>query len=242
MSAIWWEATRLEYPVFPCAADKTPTIKGGFKSAVSDPELIEILWRQHHGPLIGVPTGISSGFSVVDVDPQGKQWMIARINRGRLPSTRIHQTPRGGFHFLYQTPDPPIRNSASKLAWGVDIRGEGGYVIFPPSPGYEVIDESPIAPFPRWIIKVLAKADQKPPIHEVSRTGDSAALEVFVTRAKLGERNNRLFWAACRLKENGNSSDAARLLSAAQSIGLPETEARKTIASALASRVARNGK
>jgi hypothetical protein len=49
---------------------------------------------------------------------------------------------------------PGVRNSASKksLACGVDVRGEGGYVIFPPSVGYRVISDTPIAHWPDWLL------------------------------------------------------------------------------------------
>jgi hypothetical protein len=74
-------------PVFPCAVStKCPTTPHGFKDAITDPETIKGLWRDHPGGLIGVPTGNVSGFDALDLDAKHVEaiaWM--RENRGRFP-------------------------------------------------------------------------------------------------------------------------------------------------------------
>src|SRR5712671_4528123 len=57
-------------PCFPCAPNKQPACPRGFKAAVTDPASVEKLFRQHPGPLVGIPTGETSGLDVLDIDPR----------------------------------------------------------------------------------------------------------------------------------------------------------------------------
>jgi hypothetical protein len=134
-------------PVFPCSALKRPSIgkdKGGngFHDASTDPDRIRELW-QLAGPaaqLIGAPTGAASGMDALDIDPRhgADDWRTANIHQ--LPETRVHATMSGGEHWFFRHVDG-VRNGASKVAPGIDVRGSGGYVIMPPSTGYAVIHE-----------------------------------------------------------------------------------------------------
>lgn len=223
-------------PVFPCKwrgpSRKSPLTPHGFADATLELTRLRAWWRRWPEALIGMPTGPASGTAVIDVDPQGLPWLYARSMKRSLPPTRIHRTPRGGYHLVYQCPNPPIHNSASKLAAGVDTRGEGGYVILPPSPGYEVWDESPPAPFPRWVARAL---NRKKPAPGKLVSGPGLPLDRFVLASPEGQRNTRLFWAACRAGERGEAEDARqRLIAAAIAAGLPLIEAEKTVASGLA--------
>src|SRR3954453_12325857 len=125
--------------VFPCSPkDKKPLTDHGLNDATCDRAIIEQWWRQWPRAMIGVRTGPESGFFAIDLDinPEKKLNRIAAFdalkNGGELPETIITQTPRGGQHlwFRYVT---GIRNSAGKIALGVDVRGDGGYIIAPPS-------------------------------------------------------------------------------------------------------------
>nr|WP_244542014.1 bifunctional DNA primase/polymerase [Afipia sp. GAS231] len=94
---------------------------------------------------------------------------------GPLPETRMAESPTGSKHCYFKySAGVKITNSDSKLAPGVDVRGEGGMVLAPPSvkPGvgaYEWINETDIADAPQWLIDQLvettpeaeSKADQK---------------------------------------------------------------------------------
>ncbi|HEX3410312.1 MAG TPA: bifunctional DNA primase/polymerase [Stellaceae bacterium] len=236
MSALWQAAVALSLPVFPCGRDKKPCSAHGFKDAVSDPAEIRRLFRRYpEAASIGVPTGPASGFDVIDFDPRGLAWMRGKLRLRRFPATRVHQTPRGGFHFLYRPPDEGLANSTSKLAPGVDIRATGGYVIHPPSAGYDIVDESPIAAFPRWVLTALAKKTERE--HQHNRrdlAADAGGLESFVLAGREGERNARLYWAACRLGEaKASTSDQTRLISAALAVGLDRREATATVTSGI---------
>lgn len=78
--------------------------------------------------------GIATGGDLValDVDPSGFDWLDC--NRGELPTTVTETTGRGGWHYLFRLPDGVrVANSASKIAPGIDIRGEGGCIVCAPS-------------------------------------------------------------------------------------------------------------
>jgi hypothetical protein len=89
-----------------------------------------------------------------------------------------------------------------------------------------------IPPLPDWLLRVLRPPQQtnSRPDSYSSGNGGLRALCVRVLNAREGERNNILFWAACRAREEGGSDFAQdMLLEAARRAGLPETEARRTI-------------
>src|SRR5680860_1107575 len=81
---------------------------------------------------VGIVTGSISGICVLDVD--GEEGMTNLINADlEPPETLTSRTGGGGWHFIYRLPEGGIRNSAGKIAEKVDIRGEGGYIVVPPS-------------------------------------------------------------------------------------------------------------
>lgn len=222
-------------PIFPCLANKRPATAHGFKDAVTDPDAARRLFLDTSGAaLIGMPTGPASGLSVVDIDPQAVLWL--RQNWRLLPDTREHKTPRGGYHLLFKHSEG-LRNSAGKIRGAVDIRGEGGYVIMPPSPGYTVVHDGPLLDFPKWILRRLARQSKKDTVIDKIRDGpaDIARLADFVGRSRPGERNARLFWAACRLGEKGAGAAQGMLVQAALGCGLDPVEAWQTVNSGIQS-------
>jgi hypothetical protein len=121
--------------VFPCRPhDKRPATARGLKDATLDPEVIERWWRQVPSYNVGVVTGAASKIVVVDVDDVDAEAELRKLEEqnSALPSTVESVTPRGR-HLFFRCPEREVRNSASKIAPGVDIRGEGGYVVVPPS-------------------------------------------------------------------------------------------------------------
>jgi hypothetical protein len=112
----------------------------------------------------GLRTGL--GIVVIDVDRKGGKdglpaW-IALAKRFGIPNTRVIETPSGGFHFYFAT-DEHVPNSQSKLAEGVDVRGEGGYVVCEGTTGrdgvtlYRCVNEAPIAEMPSWLVDLCGK-------------------------------------------------------------------------------------
>jgi hypothetical protein len=153
-----WLAQEMRLPVFACGLDKRPVTQHGFHDATRDAAEIRLQFGTPGAAMIGVPTGQGAGFFVVDLDVknggQGLEWLAA--NQHRLPRTRTHKTRSGGQHLLFQWPEGrTVRNSASRVAPGVDVRGNGGYIIAPPSPEYEIADASALAEAPAWLLALI---------------------------------------------------------------------------------------
>jgi hypothetical protein len=198
------------FPVFPCGPDKKPWCKNGFYAASTDPEYLEELWRGKHSAYVGVPCGAASGIDILDIDPKhgGMAWW--EKYRASIPETRIHRTRSGGLHVLFQA-YPMMRNSQSIIAPGVDTRGTGGYVIWWPPHGCEVLSSAPIVPWPAWLLQAYLKATK--PVLMAKRTirprsaSSSVSAETArtmvdrviarVKHASPGQRHYRLRAAAC---------------------------------------------
>lgn len=135
--------------------------------ATTDHEVITT-WARRFGKRwhgIGIPTGEASGLMVLDVDPQngGDESALP----GPLPPTLSATTVSGGRHYVYEW-SPGVTNKRGSLPTGVDMRGEGGYVVVAPSlnphsgGGYAWADEdAEPAPAPDWLLAAVC-ADASP--------------------------------------------------------------------------------
>ena len=166
------------FKVFFCALDKTPTSPHGFYDATDDAGALFDLWQLNPGELIGVATGEVSGFDVVDVDSEhlaARLWW--HLNTSRLPQTRTHATRRG-LHLAFGH-RRGMCCSASRIAIGVDVRGDGGYCIWWPGAGLPVLCDKPRAPWPDWLAAVaeprvaVAPQQQKTVLRERPARGSS---------------------------------------------------------------------
>jgi hypothetical protein len=173
-----WLAQEMRLPVFACGHDKRPVTQHGFNDATHDAVEIQRQFASPGAAMIGVPTGDMSGFFCLDLDVKngggGLEWLAA--NQHRLPDTRRHKTRSGGVHLLFAMPQGRIiRNSAGRIAAGVDVRGNGGYIIAPPSPGYLVDEAMAPAPAPAWLLDLIdpPKAPEAPrPTPAPRQSGD----------------------------------------------------------------------
>jgi P4 family phage/plasmid primase-like protien len=120
------ELSRSGIPVFPCKQDKTPDTAHGFKDATTDQTRIVYFFRKPD-LLIGMPTGLRSNIDVIDEDPKNG----GNLNTlGSLPMDVMARTRSGGRHVFFKHRDG-VRNTTG-LRPGIDVRGEGGYVILWP--------------------------------------------------------------------------------------------------------------
>ena len=88
---------------------------------------------------------------------------------GKLPLTRIAMSPSGSLHYYFKwIPGHDIKNSASRIAMGVDVRGNGGMVIAPPSVRvdgtYRWLNDLPLAEAPEWLHAAVRVAGERPTI------------------------------------------------------------------------------
>ena len=131
-------------PVFPVNEQKRPLCRNGHKGAVRH-RYVPKEW-----PLVGVPTGSASGLSVVDIDvPAGAGWYDANFDA--LPLTQTHETRRGGLHILFKAV-PGLRCSTSQIAPGIDIRSDGGFIVWWPRQGLPW-EGHPLCEMPGWLVR-----------------------------------------------------------------------------------------
>ncbi|MFE0675310.1 bifunctional DNA primase/polymerase [Streptomyces sp. NPDC058867] len=189
----------------------------------------------HH--LIGVDLDTKTG-----TDASAALRELALRHLFTIPDTVVVLTPSGGRHlWLSGPPDVVVPNSAGRLAPGIDIRGAGGYLVGPGSrTEHGVYGTAPgtahLAPAtcPPALLRLLLPPPRAPQNPVPAAAGDHGrGLVQFVLAAHEGQRNTRLFWAACRAYEDGiGPALVDPLVEAARGTGLTEREARATIASA----------
>lgn len=133
-------AVVLGLPVFPLKPKgKTPLTRHGFKEATTNPKQISAWWDNEPMANIGIATGGPAGLLVIDLDVDEEKGIDGRETlrkwegqHGKLPDhTWLAITGRGGYHYFYH--DPFGSRSGTGLYEGIDIRGDGGYIVAPPS-------------------------------------------------------------------------------------------------------------
>jgi hypothetical protein len=149
------------FHIFPCRSrDKRPATTNGLKDATTDPDIIRAWWRQQPDNNIAIATGPASGVFVVDVDGLDAEATLRRLEAeyGALPATVEVITARGR-HIYFKWPQEPVRNSAGKIGPRIDVRGDGGYVLSPPSIhpngrrySWSVDSANYIADAPGWLL------------------------------------------------------------------------------------------
>lgn len=126
-------------PVFPCdPATKRPLVAHGFKEASKEEDAIRQWWARWPTAMIGIPTGKPSGVWVLDVDSPAEFEAACAVP---LPDTQRCDTHKGYHLYFALDPAQPVRNAQrhAKAGWpikslpGAEVRGDGGYVIVPPS-------------------------------------------------------------------------------------------------------------
>jgi putative DNA primase/helicase len=257
------------WATFPCRpAGKAPCTYSGFKDATTDPATIRRWWTKWvPGANVAIATGAISGIVVVDVDCKdvdGFATWCALMSRLGVPykPTRTVVTPTGGEHWYYRHPGVEVRCSAGELGPGIDVRGDGGFVLAPPSRngvgGYGLDRNVPVARLPAALLELVVRLAAEPepelgPLERLRRRIERpavggggyarAALEGEVQNvidAGNGTRNHALNLAAFKLGGLADLDDyeiERALLAAAGTTGLVdddgETQCLATIRSGL---------
>jgi hypothetical protein len=163
---------RCGWHVFPIkpgtrASHKSKRFSGGRNwGATANTAEIKKDWGRWPKANLGVATGADSGIFVMDIDTMEGHGVdgltsLAALEKehGALPPTLQGRTPSGGRHYVFKHPgnNIKIKNSASEVARGVDIRGDGGMFLAPPSAkadggAYAWINDEAIADAPQWLL------------------------------------------------------------------------------------------
>ena len=208
-------ANHFGWSVFPLeVGGKRPLIKNWQNQASKDPKKISGWWAQWPQANIGVACGLSD-LVVVDLDVKNEHqngietWRDIVLEHNIDDDTAIQLTPSGGQHLVFQGNGNPIRNSSSKLGPGVDIRGDGGYIVLAPSVldnGEYIWDvgahptKTALAHFPASLATILLDGNIQAKI-------PAPAVE---TTIYIGQRNETLTSLAGTMRRRGMAENAIR--------------------------------
>lgn len=214
LKAALYYAQKYGWAVFPVKAEeKRPHTPHGCKDAKKDPGAIRAWWKKWPNDSIGIATGSISNLIVIDEDlddEKGLDGIMAmdaweKDNGVKLPETARAITGRGGAHLYFKYSGKDILNRAGIID-GVDVRGEGGYVVAPPSihpNGIEYAweedpDDVGVAEVDDVVKQFLATGVTKGP-------GEKFQLPSIIDS---GTRNSTLYHFACSLQAQGLSDTA----------------------------------
>lgn len=139
---------------------KSPLVEHGLDDATQNPEQIRAWWRRWPEALVGVRTGSASNLVVIDYDTHkadstAQEWVAAHTQE--LTGTLIHSTLNNGRHYLYRPPAGTLWRTGKDLMLGgitrkgIDLRAEGGYIIWWPLHGGGVVNDVAL-PLPAGLI------------------------------------------------------------------------------------------
>jgi hypothetical protein len=186
--------------------------------ATKNPDTLRGYWAEHPDANIGLPTGADNGVFVFEFDtPEGHQIdgasSLAELEAkyGKLPPTSQSQSPTGSIHFYFRHPGFYVKCSNSEIAPGIDIKGDGGMVLVPPSnrPGkgaYQWLNDLPVADAPQWLLDLIKVTATKsastairpavpiPPPPTGATPAEKAVHEAYFSVAQMpkGGRNQKL--------------------------------------------------
>lgn len=251
--------SKREFSVIPInRGEKTPAVAWkDFQTRKATRDELDRWFSGETNSNIGIATGTISGIVVLDVD--GDEGAVSLAELGELPSTPTVRTGKGR-HLYFEHPGFPVSNSV-RLKPGLDIRGDGGYVVAPPSlhpngSAYEWIvgpETQPLAKLPLSIIQLINSARDpkdnstetkslglaRPGAQNVSRTCRQEVDRLLgqLAQAVIGTRNdtlNRVSFAFGQMNAGGGLDCGwakDELRKVALSIGLEATEVESTIES-----------
>lgn len=207
--------------VFPLqAGNKIPFKDFAWDERASHDQTVITNWFE--GPYekanLGIACGARSGIVVLDVDKDhgGLESLEALENtHGKLPDTPRSRTGSGGMHIVFKHPGVEVRNSAGKIGAGLDVRGDGGYIVAPPSihpngtryqwdEAYKP-SETPLTDIPAWLLEMMTA---KQPEQATPKEDSNQAEETQTDKIPQGKRNQVLTSLAGTMRKRGMSVEA----------------------------------
>lgn len=203
---------------------KHPMTKHGPKDASRDRNQLKVWWDHSPEANVGVQTGADSGVVVVDVDPRhGGDESLAELVRdhGELPATVEALTGGGGRHLVFKHPGGTVRNR-SNMRPGIDVRGDGGYIVAPPSnhasggqyrwrEGHGPHETTPVE-MPAWLLALVTRGNLRDTNADVAPVAEQAPTPPAVLA---NERATRALAAMRGLRADDHKDGSRRLFAAA---------------------------
>ena len=241
------EYLQLGYPVFPVcspamgqhrhrnesckSAGKRPLIAWeAFQTRLPTINEVREWWTRWPAANIGMPTGRLSGVVVLDAD-SGDAKKLAMGEGGLDKTPAVFTGKPGGMHFWLAHPGEEVSNFASRRP-GLDFRGDGGYVLVPPSlhasgANYRWVEATVgLAPaaVPGWLLSMLRGQGAEA---SAAEPGDALNLEIAVSGVPEGGRDDAMWRLACKLRNDGLERRYAEVIvrQAARSCSPPFDEA-----------------
>ena len=190
-----------------------------YQEELPSKEEVQRWWTNQPGANIGIITGRISGVVVIDLDSPKAETALEEF-LGEIPRTPAVQTGKGK-QLYFAHPGEPVPNGVRILP-DVDVRGDGGYVVAPPSihPNgtryrWIIPCDVPLAPLPEKLLDLLRKPEvpqreEKEPVPaEAKGRIARRLLKRALRRAEPGNRNDVGFWLACQLRDAGLSMEEA---------------------------------
>lgn len=202
------------FSIFPLQVKgKKPLTAHGVKDATKDPAIVKGWWQTWPQANIGIATGqVSGGLCVIDMDIDEDKGLNGykslrdwQDRHGIISPSWLCKTGRGGYHY-YFIADEHIGNRVGVIP-GVDIRGDGGYIVAPPS-------IHPNGNPYEWTDRCHPETT---PLHHIddnirfllNKSNNGGTIKYLApTRIPEGERNHTLFKLACSLQAKGLSDQA----------------------------------
>jgi hypothetical protein len=169
---------------------KHPLTVHGSKDATTDADRIRRWWAEAPTANVGLATGQAAGRFVVGPDGQAGIEALAQLERqhGALPRTPTAGTGSGGRHLHFLCHDDTIRNARNHRGLPIDVRGQGGYVVAPPSSNakgdYAWLispDEVPVAEAPLWLLEWVRSRDGADGVTSFFRGNGATKPKVLLT-------------------------------------------------------------
>lgn len=208
LQAALYYAEKLGMSIIPIQSNKKPYFPWEpFQKDRASSGQITAWWGHYPNAMIGMVTGEISDLVVIDLDIITEEAdhllheLIPQIDQAPITST-----PKGGRHFFFKHPGIQVENN-SRIIQGADFRGDGGYVILPPSKNIE-------GKYYKWVNSILHFTPQSLPQAYIDYVKNAKKENPIIQRElfKEGTRDEDLFHVANTLIRGGMGEQSARLI------------------------------
>lgn len=169
-------------------------------------EEVRAWWRRWPTANIGMATGALSGVIVLDCD-SGEARQLALEKGGLEKAPAVWTGTPGGIHFWIAHPGRTVKNFVKEIP-GTDFRGDGGYILLPPSRHHKgatyrwnehTLGMTPPAA-PTWLDALLR--ERASPAASGAWDGEPIDVDAMLGGFDQGERDTGLFKLACRFRHD----------------------------------------